>query len=150
MRISDWSSDVCASDLLGPCVLAQRGAVEIELLDLLQPALEFLEVCIFFLKLRIGELVDSDLFGDLGLEISAATEELAVFLVAVGLEAGQHLLLLPAVQRHGLEDHSLDLHQIGRASCRERVCRTCRSRCAPNHSKKKHNRKKQRQDSSKT
>src|SRR3546814_12460917 len=96
MRISDWSSDVCASDLLGPCVLAQRGAVEIELLDLLQPALEFLEVCIFFLKLRIGELVDSDLFGDLGLEISAATEELAVFLVAVG--------------------------QLGRASCRERVC----------------------------
>src|SRR3546814_9011449 len=57
-----------------------------------------------------SELVDSDLFGDLGLEISAATEELAVFLVAVGLEAGQHLLLLPAVQRHGLEDHSLALH----------------------------------------
>src|SRR3546814_13925970 len=82
---------------------------------------------------RIGELVDSDLFGDLGLEISAATEELAVFLVAVGLEAGQHLLLLPAVQRHGIEDHSLALHQIGRASCRERWCRTCRSRWSPYH-----------------
>src|SRR3546814_5874618 len=79
MRISDWSSDVCSSDLLhadrrpdAPGVLAARHLHRVA-----------------------GE--------------------------QAGVEEGPE---------EGGEEHHLE---IGRASCRERVCRTCRSRWSPYH-----------------
>src|SRR3546814_5268735 len=84
MRISDWSSDVCSSDL-------HAGGRAPD------PVL---------LPLQLEERhIDAFTRQDLALEVRAAGELL----------------------EWQLED------QIGRASCRDRVCHTCRSRGSPYH-----------------
>src|SRR3546814_13138681 len=82
MRISDWSSDVCSSDLARRLGLAKGGR---------------------------GTLEDA--------QAAAATGQIALSQVwaevlgAEGLTAAQMLVTLGDLE-----------HQIGRASCRERVC----------------------------
>src|SRR3546814_7614667 len=77
MRISDWSSDVCSSDLQG------RAPVRVRAIELvLDPVVR-----------------------------RAATVLRHVLLVLAGV----------AVQRHAVPEHLPDA-EIGRASCRERVC----------------------------
>src|SRR3546814_1536632 len=74
MRISDWSSDVCSSDLLQP-------------------------------------------------DIAAAAIDQGACLTQLGERAGNELLAAKTgIDRH--QQHQIDLveHEIGRASCRERVC----------------------------
>src|SRR3546814_2718153 len=96
MRISDWSSDVCSSDLLEPQFL--RLVLEHE---------------------RAPAPADVVLVAD----------GLAHFRGAVRFQPGAHIgaerfqiahqmLLIPGAQIKG----SRQVYEIGRASCRERVC----------------------------
>src|SRR3546814_3354137 len=94
MRISDWSSDVCSSDLLGADDLVgldddQAGGLAlVGLLPVAAPALG--------VAVDVGGLGVDD--GDIGLERRDRINRLA------GEGIGHRL------------------QQIGRASCRERVC----------------------------
>src|SRR3546814_11335151 len=100
MRISDWSSDVCSSDL-APCTARAAGDAAI------------------------------------GARRSPARPQrtqqnpgaLETRLVA-GAQATDVVAMVVEDQQRG------DRHEIGRASCRERVCSTCRSRLSPYHYKK--------------
>src|SRR3546814_15317785 len=85
MRISDWSSDVCSSDL--PGLAAELG---VDRLDRLAVALRAAVAAAL-----AGRLVDDD-------------------------PGGAHLLLAALAQPAGL----VGALQIGRASCRERVCQS--------------------------
>src|SRR3546814_15765048 len=97
MRISDWSSDVCSSDLNG---------IHVEVTDRLA------DICQFATDAdvddegprrdkvpRVNQLFKGDLVGDVR---DHATES----------------LLVPSVRRGRQQQQ---LHEIGRASCRERV-----------------------------
>ncbi len=93
------------------CRLVRQGrAVKIELLDLLQPALELLQVGVFFFKLRIGELVDRDFLGDLLLEIVTATKELRLLVVTIGFEPGYDLILLRTIESDRLQDDGITIY----------------------------------------
>src|SRR3546814_17416341 len=117
MRISDWSSDVCSSDLRLEAGRREVGAAVIA---------------------EIGERHDTDVdpvaerLEDAG---GGRTDTIAAGLVNHGSGAerpGDGLR-----QRRQFRVLELRRQEIGRASCRERVCRTCRSRWSPDHSKKK-------------
>src|SRR3546814_11321155 len=98
MRISDWSSDVCSSDLAFHVALENRGMDVARLAD--------------------GGRVSEPLGHDLG----ALVDPHAPFPLALaGIDLGQR------------RDRVQGSRQIGRASCRERVFSTCRSRWAPYH-----------------
>src|SRR3546814_1826959 len=91
MRISDWSSDVCSSDLGVP--EAQRFGLTDE---------------------DAGDARRHDVLHGFELLVLAARGQLGFQLV-------------------GLVEVIHDRIQIGRASCRERVGSTCRSRWSPYH-----------------
>src|SRR3546814_4735925 len=104
MRISDWSSDVCSSDLTNP-VVGKIGDVDV-------PPI---------VGLHIVRFVQSRLYGRAsvsrvsGIPVSCDARD-----DAVGAEA-QHRV----VQRIGDEQvHSRIERQIGRASCRDSVCQS--------------------------
>src|SRR3546814_9996428 len=85
MRISDWSSDVCSSDLLADEDVA--GA-------------------------HLGTDADDAALVEVGEQVGAHVREVPgdLLLAELGV-AGIHLVLL-----------DVDRREIGRASCRERVC----------------------------
>src|SRR3546814_13561262 len=95
MRISDWSSDVCSSDLFGVGQLA---------LEAVQQAVDDLALAFVHGLARDGlpkpRLAHDDGEDDLG-AVEGAVEE------------------------------ADEPQQLGRASCRERVVSTCRSRWSP-------------------
>src|SRR3546814_3297411 len=93
MRISDWSSDVCSSDLLG--VARTIGPFVEHQVALVQP-----------------DLINLELECQFRHEIPAQSERQAVLAIAKRLL--RH-------SRGGVERCQLG-HEIGRASCRERVC----------------------------
>src|SRR3546814_7874048 len=95
MRISDWSSDVCSSDLIEPT------ARDLGITDIKCSAYE-IEDGVF-----TGEIVRPLCFGE-GKVLAA--EDLAA---EHGLDLDQSFFYL---------DSDDDIEQIGRASCRERVC----------------------------
>src|SRR3546814_16664198 len=104
MRISDWSSDVCSSDL------ARRFGEEEGL------------------QLVVGDVADAEQAGIFQVDDEARAR--------VGLR--RHVdLQRPFVQ---IVADAVG-GEIGRASCRERLCTTCRSRWSRCHSKKTQNRK---------
>src|SRR3546814_18420562 len=96
MRISDWSSDVCSSDLHAERARQHGGAVRQD--------------------------VAEQVVGDDDVELLGLAHELhgAVVGVHVGqLDSG----ILGVVQLlHLFAPQHAAFHQIGRASCRERVC----------------------------
>src|SRR3546814_11327657 len=102
MRISDWSSDVCSSDLG-----VNRGLV----------GLPQLQARGFVAQLRAGvERVELRIEARDGLVAGADAQPRIQFRYAL---AGRHAAgVALQAQRH---DRLVDL-QIGRASCRERVC----------------------------
>src|SRR3546814_17397953 len=112
MRISDWSSDVCSSDLLASAFGSVYAAYG--LYDLLAPLIAFLLLALvafaaFALALLHGPFIAVlALLGGFLTPLLVASPEPAAW----GLFA--YLLALSAA--------ALAVTQIGRASCRERVC----------------------------
>src|SRR3546814_19586170 len=103
MRISDWSSDVCSSDLLAGGDIAQHAAVRRRLVIL-------------------GAVGIGDAERDAGQAALAATLEEFCF----GLEACEDVrrCALVPVELDVLGDRAVRIdaqREIGRASCRERV-----------------------------
>src|SRR3546814_3312324 len=97
MRISDWSSDVCSSDLRKTV----RPVVELDLLPQ-------------ELRLRLERPVGRERQRIARLERGGPSLAVDVDRFA---RAGRGLALEPAVH-----DDGVDIPEIGRASCRERVC----------------------------
>src|SRR3546814_19071641 len=98
MRISDWSSDVCSSDLA--FYRAEHGRL------------------LRYFRKQVGPDEAPDLMQETFMRLlrSGAFDR---------IEHPTAYMMRSA------------RNQIGRASCRERVCRTCRSRGSPYHEKKK-------------
>src|SRR3546814_1772035 len=94
MRISDWSSDVCSSDLLAEGFVRDQRITANGLLDRVA-------VAVFVQIVQRPELQASH------------RDELPAVVEAVVIEVDQG----NAVDRQGRRQH-----EIGRASCRERVC----------------------------
>lgn len=86
---------------------AQRGTVEVQLFNLVEPALKLLEVYVVFFEFRLGVVICSLFLGDLALEVIALVEKLFVFLVAVRLQPSQNLLLLGSIQCDRFQDHRI-------------------------------------------
>src|SRR3546814_9463823 len=102
MRISDWSSDVCSSDLFQNNSSYLNGANSIFIIEILTP---------------------------LGPMLAGATSEGICLLEFVNrIKLGKEFIelqeLLNAAILPGRNKHldQLENEQIGRASCRERVC----------------------------
>src|SRR3546814_15511373 len=102
MRISDWSSDVCSSDLVGQLVHND---------DYLR---QWVEIELFFLIDRLSGIV-------IVAGLDATTQRLALCLGGTNLfiEVGE---IADADRGHHAIAVLHLLDQIGRASCRERVC----------------------------
>src|SRR3546814_20224343 len=124
MRISDWSSDVCSSDLaskakLNHCSpwwsLSFLGRTDTAMDDLLN---DFLAETAEILAEAGGAIVawEADPADRAQLD--------AIFRFVPTIKGSSGFLALPRVTAlsHAAEGA---LDQIGRASCRERVCRTC-------------------------
>src|SRR3546814_12122700 len=117
MRISDWSSDVCSSDLeivdntfiIRGFSFFGQGQANAMMFTTLKPWGE-----------RKGSENSSVTLVGKATGAFMAIKEALVF-----------ALNPPAIQELGTA-------KIGRESCRERVCPTCRSRWSPYHYKKKH------------
>src|SRR3546814_15265197 len=106
MRISDWSSDVCSSDLMAIVVVDPRRTMTAEAADL-------------HLALKPG--TDVALFNGLLAHLAASQASDGAFIAqhTAGLDAA-----LAALDGAGLAETAAvtGLPEIGRASCRERVC----------------------------
>jgi hypothetical protein len=63
------------------CLDRPLGTVEIELLDLGEPALKLLEIDVVLLEFGIGEMRGRDLLGDFTLEVVALVDELLIGVV---------------------------------------------------------------------
>src|SRR3546814_14642590 len=94
MRMSDWSSGVCSSDLVAPCRPGCRVARGTRLtecrLDIFEAELQLLRVELLGTRAK-------------PMPHEGVDDRLQALNLAVGLALGER-------------------HQIGRASCRERVC----------------------------
>src|SRR3546814_20702530 len=107
MRISDWSSDVCSSDLFAVPSFAPSSVFFVCLKDLLGVSVQH-GLTTFEALLRLGgpgraiEIQLADL-GQPALQLLQV--DVVLFELGIGEVAGVHLL-----------------GEIGRASCRERVC----------------------------
>ena len=80
------------------CHRCKGRAIEIQASDLANPCLELLELVVLLLKLGVGELFLGNLLGDLGIERITFSDEPAVLIITIGLEACDHLVLLRLVQ----------------------------------------------------
>src|SRR3546814_14475476 len=96
MRISDWSSDVCSSDLLGDRDGLQEDGIHLDAVGPVAPFLRALDVG------GLGAL------GELHRDIGRRLAELAG--------------VLPDADRLHALGNPIERGEIGRASCRERVC----------------------------
>src|SRR3546814_19012143 len=110
MRISDWSSDVCSSDLLVDIALDRRR----RLLDG-AGALEFIELLRVRKLLRGGAafLEDGDHLFEFGVELGDRVARRNMTM---------HQPLRDALDDRGLLARILQILEIGRTSCRESVC----------------------------
>src|SRR3546814_19921977 len=104
MRISDWSSDVCSSDLL-----AQYPHRDHDLWPAIKSGQQF-QINVMW-------------------PLSPFTAENG----ATRLWPGSHRLGYDGDTSESVAVPAVCQPEIGRASCRERVCQTCRSRWSPYH-----------------
>src|SRR3546814_11339247 len=119
MRISDWSSDVCSSDLgaevRAPKVVALYGANASGKTTMLR-ALEFVVT-------MIRDSVARTVPGFSGIERFNDMES-ADRPIRFAIELGGIMNLTPEVFQRAMNGEKVahGTYQIGRASCRERVC----------------------------
>src|SRR3546814_11854522 len=134
MRISDWSSDACSSDLLyrprrgrTPCRQpASRGAAQMHAEQAARVKTDFVAHVSHELRtplnavIGFGEVLEKQIFGPLG------HPKYAEYARDIR-ESGQHLLSLinDVLDLSKIEAGRMELHreEIGRASWRERVCK---------------------------
>src|SRR3546814_14470059 len=112
MRISDWSSDVCSSDLFD--------------LDDMTGALTVSESDYHKAKMLLAAE---------GLPKSAPDGNSMIDSLPMGASRAVEGEKLRSAREMDLARtiEAIDAVKIGRASCRERVCSTCRSRWSPYH-----------------
>src|SRR3546814_1166984 len=110
MRISDWSSDVCSSDPLDGCALVV----------LFMLALYRTWGLIANLALSLNVALTLGALSMLGATLTLPG--IAGIILGIGMAVDANILINERIRE-----------EIGRASCRERVCRTCRSRWSPYH-----------------
>src|SRR3546814_15069496 len=116
MRISDWSSDVCSSDLYSPdgrerCAVRDGPGYGIMPCGRAAP----LSPCALILAMadeRAPSMNQSQ---------AEQTTTAPVSLDSVGREA-RRVAFVQACWHRAIVDQAWDSFQIGRASCRERVC----------------------------
>src|SRR3546814_20856785 len=103
MRISDWSSDVCSSDLQGVAALIEQKAVGLELVGLaaVRGARQKAQCAVVAEQPRWHAVVETDIAGP----FRGVLERRGV----------------GDIHAEGI-DEAGELGEIGRASCRERVC----------------------------
>src|SRR3546814_12899302 len=118
MRISDWSSDVCSSDLVFIREMERNRKAGYRVVGLLDEK-----------ATRQGR--------DLrGIRVLGGVEELIAVIDGLPERDRPRRIIVTddrlagSAIRHLVEAAA---QQIGRASCRERVCSTCRSRWSPYH-----------------
>src|SRR3546814_16615734 len=114
MRISDWSSDVCSSDLVLECVLARsrREPWEVErLADLLDRRPDL-----------VIEAAGQGPVREMAAAVLAAGCDLMLFSAGALADPATEAELAKAVAKPGAGRMLLTPGEIGRASCRERVC----------------------------
>src|SRR3546814_13644803 len=118
MRISDWSSDVCSSDLPAPFVLADleipgirchpldhQPILHQERIERRQLVEDLDDVAVVDIALVAAPALESGLERQRAVEIRIADED-----------------RLAALEDVGFVEREIQLREIGRASCRERVC----------------------------
>src|SRR3546814_17103329 len=136
MRISDWSSDVCSSDLFGnqsrsskPIVHIERcrGLCTIERLDVMVEHIFEVERC------EIGKHL---LFGEVTPRFDA--DDGHETLLCTGIPGDETSFVVGKFNRVGADlIRNTGPLEIGRASCMKKCVRTCRYRGSPQHKKKK-------------
>src|SRR3546814_11908003 len=109
MRITDWSSDVCSSDLDPRLYDADQRAEALGVYGAADHAHAF-----------IAALAPTSPAASVGIGVGTPVTGIGEAPVPDGV--GDH----PFARLTAIE-------KIGRASCRERVCHTCRSRWSPSH-----------------
>src|SRR3546814_13539202 len=114
MRISDWSSDVCSSDL--HCTAGK------------QPV-----------RCNSPQIAERRSCNRGKAEMEHRYEE--THIDSQGARAGDNISKVDRVTRHRQQDWSHDDRQIGRASCRERVCKYVKISVVAVSLKKKQNEK---------
>src|SRR3546814_14006103 len=138
MRISDWSSDVCSSDLEFSGGMRQRVVIALALcanprLIIADEPTTALDVSI---QAQIIALLKR-LCRDHGAAVMLVTHDMGVIAetahrVAV-MYAGRIVEVGPVAEVVRRAKHPSTIGQIGRESWRERVCRTCDSQVSPSH-----------------
>src|SRR3546814_13450199 len=111
MRISDWSSDVCSSDLLAG--RAPLAILKIVMSDRIECARCWSNYSLSCHTTALGWIKTEELY---------MTEQFSVRPLGGGMSA---LLYDDGLRRHMLQAYNymgLGIEEIGRASCRERVC----------------------------
>src|SRR3546814_13960938 len=114
MRISDWSSDVCSSDLTIWADCNDAGFSTVSLTFMADDAPRSVEVDTVgpgISMFRRDTILHPEVFAEITSPRFPKTDDMA-FGIATSMKLGNRKSFM----------------QIGRASCRERVCHTCRSR----------------------
>src|SRR3546814_12595893 len=123
MRISDWSSDVCSSDLRTRCQIRHDGQGVPALVRTLLSAVDFLSVAHALVRLRKVSREISDQ------KSHKWTKPFISFMCADVSSTTDSSAIVPCA--YTARSHRADYHpfrlrnasgQIGRASCRARVC----------------------------
>src|SRR3546814_2480676 len=109
MRISDWSSDVCSSDLIGANYIQQIAAEEIGRF-LRREGTAPPDAVDLKLRVAFNQTLESTWFTG-SMALLQVINMLAILLTGAALMRERE---------HGTLEHLLV--KIGRASCRERVC----------------------------
>src|SRR3546814_13243188 len=101
MRISDWSSDVCSSDVVKARIVGQNEALQIMVYTQDRKDL-FVTICRYFDRR------------------SLSVQDARIHTTRHGWALDSFIVLLAAHEKDYRSNATLAEHEIGRASCRER------------------------------
>src|SRR3546814_15996053 len=110
MRISDWSSDVCSSDLTS-CLSPQDS-----------PCLKVDGNLLTAVPVGIVRNESRDLGNLLRVDASHRAESPKITFIAEVPGDGHHMALVDELNDSAIKFRRVGVNQIGRASCRDREC----------------------------